>query len=198
MFVKYGHLAAPDTGTDVRETVVVADGLVLVVRICLAGLGGQPHYASAGGVVGDCQGTPARGGDHLVAVERHDTETSECAEYPAVETRAEPLRGVLDDRYAIAVGNLHYAVYAVGHAVERHHHDCLGLAAGDGNAVAYGGVKQVGVYVPGLTLRVDKHRCGATVGHGIGRRAECERLHHHLVAAAHTTRQQGKMDGRRA
>ena len=41
--VEDGHLATANTGADVAHTVVIADGLMLIIRITLAGLRGEPH-----------------------------------------------------------------------------------------------------------------------------------------------------------
>ena len=193
--VEHGHLAAADARADVAHAVVVAYGLVLVVGVRLAGLGGVPHHPLAVGGVAADQGAAARGGDHLVAVERQHPELSERAQLLPVETRAEALGGVLDHRDAVAPGHLHDAADVVGHAVKGHRDDGLGLAAGLRQAVPDGPLEQLRVHVPARRLGVDEHRRGAAVRHRVGRGAEGERLHDDLVAGDYAARHQGQVDG---
>ena len=69
MVVDDGHLATPDTSADVRHAVVIADGLMLVVRISLAGLGGEENSVLFGlQIVADQCSSPT-GSDDFVAVE---------------------------------------------------------------------------------------------------------------------------------
>lgn len=44
MRIENSHLAATDTCANIGHTIVVADGSVLVVRICVTSLSGIPHY----------------------------------------------------------------------------------------------------------------------------------------------------------
>ena len=43
VFVRHRHLAATDTGADVRHTIVVSNLFMLIVRIALSSLSGIPH-----------------------------------------------------------------------------------------------------------------------------------------------------------
>ena len=43
MFIQHRHLATSDTGTDIRHTIVVADLLMLIIRIRLTGLRSIEH-----------------------------------------------------------------------------------------------------------------------------------------------------------
>ena len=141
MFGGDGHLPAAYAGADVRHAVVVADGLVLVVGIALARLRGVPHYLALGLGIGTYQRAAARGRDHLVAVERQHAVAPEGAQHLSAETRAEAPRRHPRPRNAVFVGHLHDAVDAVGHAVERHGHDGLGLAPRACDAVGNGAVE---------------------------------------------------------
>ena len=48
MLIKDGHLSTSDTGTDVTHTIVVTHRLMMIVRVCLTGLGGVPHHTVTG------------------------------------------------------------------------------------------------------------------------------------------------------
>ena len=63
------HLTTADTCTYVGHAVVVANGGMLVVRICIACLGGIPHDGVSIFCITADEGTTARGSDHLVAIE---------------------------------------------------------------------------------------------------------------------------------
>ena len=65
-----------------------------------------------------------------------------------------------------SVGNGHNAVNLVGHTVERHGHDGLGVLAGLGLAVFDSRLQQRGVHVPSVLLGTDEHGLGATIGDG--------------------------------
>lgn len=103
--VEHGHLPAADAGADVRHAVVVADLLVLVIGERLAGLRGEEHRPASGLVVGDDQRTAARGGNHLVAVERQRTQCPERAALAPLELRAKGLGGILQHRDSIPFGH---------------------------------------------------------------------------------------------
>ena len=195
VLIEHGHLAATDTCTDVAHAVIETNGGMLVVGIGITGLGGQPHnLVSILGRAAD-EGSATAGGDHLVAVEGEDSVLAKGAQHLTVEARTHTLGSVLDDRDAIAVGNGHDAVDMVGHAVERHGHDGLGVAAGTGLAVEDGLLEQFRVHIPGVLLGTNEHGLGATIGNGVRGGAEGEALHAHLVARAHATGEQRQMDG---
>ena len=185
MLIEHGHLSTTDAGADVRHAVVVANGLMLIVRIGLAGLGGQPHDLLPSLLVGADECAAARGGDHLVAVEGEHAVAAEGAQHLSLPAATEAFGGVFDDGDVVFRGDLHDTVDVVGHAIERHGHDGLGLTACLGDAVADGLLHQLGVDVPRVLLAVDEDGCRAEVGNGVGRGAEGERLHDDLVARPH-------------
>ena len=92
-----GHLAAAYTRADIGHTVIVSDALVLIVGISLAGLGGVEHNLGLALLVRADKRASARGGYHLVAVERQYSVPAECSEHPPVEPGTETLCGILDD-----------------------------------------------------------------------------------------------------
>ena len=69
MRIENGHLAAADTSAYIGHTVVVADGSMLIVRICIAGLGGIPHNLVSLFRIAANEGAASGSGNHLVAVE---------------------------------------------------------------------------------------------------------------------------------
>ena len=118
-------------------------------------------------LVGHHESSAARGGNHLVAVERQHAKAAEGATHAAVVARAEALGGVLYHRYAIFVGHGQDVVDAGGHAVEIHHHYGLRLAPRGGDAVGDGVVEELRVHIPAVRLRIDKHGRGAQISHGV-------------------------------
>ena len=115
-----------------------------------------------------------------------------------VEARTETLGRVLYNGNIVSVGDLHDAVDAVRHAVERHRHNRLGLASGFGDAVLDRLLKQLGIHIPRLPLGIHKHRRSAEVSHRMARGAERKRLHQHLIARSDSARNQRQMHRRRA
>ena len=85
VLIEHRHLAAPYTCTNVAHAVVVAYVDVLIVGIALTGLGGIIHDLVFGRHIGTHQCATTRGGDHFVAVERHDAKLPERAHHLAVE-----------------------------------------------------------------------------------------------------------------
>ena len=130
MFIQDGHLTATDAGTDIRHTVVVANCLVLVVGIRLAGLGGIPKdFVLQFGIVAH-QRTAAGGGNHLVAIEGKHAIASEGAEYLPFIARAEAFCRVFHHGNAVLVGNRHDTVAVVGHTIQCHRDNGFGVFAG--------------------------------------------------------------------
>ncbi len=168
---------------------------VLVVGVGLACLRCVEEDAVLGLGVGAYEGSSAGGGYHLVSVEAEHAVAPEGAEDSSVEGASEALGGVLYHGYAVAVGDLGYAVDPVWHAVERHGYYGLWLAAGDGHAVVDGLLEEVGVDVPRVRLGVDEDGRGPEVCHRVARGAEREGLHQHLVAGADAACQQSQVDG---
>ena len=167
MVVDHRHLSAAYAGADVAHAVVVADVLVLVVWIALAGLCGVEEYLVPVLLIVAYQSSPTRRRDHLVAVEGKHAVFAERTEHLPVEARAESLGCVLDHGDAVSAGDLHDAVDSVGHAVEGHGDDGLRGPACLGDAVPDGLLEEVGVHVPGIRLGVYEDRCGAEVGDGV-------------------------------
>ena len=69
MGIENGHLAAAYTGAYIGHTVVVSDGSVLIVRICIAGLCCLPHNLIGIFRIAANQGTTTGSGNHLIAIE---------------------------------------------------------------------------------------------------------------------------------
>ncbi len=190
-----GHLAASYAGADVAHAVVVADVLVLIVGIWLAGLCCVEHRSAARVVVGTYECASARGGDHLVAVEAEYAVETEGAALVAAIGRAESFGGVLDHWDVIASGYVEDAVHVGRHAVEVYGDDGGGLASGHRDAVVDGALEQGGVHIPGRRLGVDKYRSRSDVCHGVGRCGESEALAYHLVAGLYAGEYQAQVYG---
>ena len=195
--VRHRHLTPADTRTDVRHAVVVADALVLVVGIRLAGLGRVEHDLVLRRRIGADESTAARGRNHLVAVERQHAVPAERAQHPSVEPGAEALRSILYHRDTVAAGYLHYLINPVGHAVQSHRDDRLGSLARPGDTVLDRLLQQSGIHIPGLFFRIHEHRPRPKIGHRMRRSAEREALHHHLIPGPNPAGYQRQMHRRR-
>ena len=70
MRLRDSHLTTTDTSTDIRHAVVVTDSLMLIIRVSFASLRSIPHNGILVlGILAN-QRAAARGGNHLVPVER--------------------------------------------------------------------------------------------------------------------------------
>ena len=192
------HLTTTDTRTDITHAIVVANLLVLIVGIALTILCGVHHDLTPGVFIRRDQGTSARGGYHLIAVEAQDAEFTEGTQHLTLIARAEALCCILDDRNLIAIGNLHDAVNLIGHAIEGDRDDGLGRLAGLGDTILNGLLQQVGVHVPRFALRIDEYRRCAQIRNRMARGTEREALDNDLIARAYATGYQCQMHGRRA
>ena len=190
------HLTTTDTSTDITHAIVVANLLMLIVGIALAILCGVHHNLAPSVFIRRDQGTSARGGNHLIAVETQNAEFAEGTQHLTLIARAEALCGILDDRNLIAIGNLHDAVYLIGHAIESHRYDGLGFLAGLCDSVNDRLLQQVGVHVPGIALRIDEYRRCAQIRNRMTRGTEREALDNDLIARSYATGNQGQMHGR--
>ena len=76
-----------------------------------------------------------------------------------------------------------------------HGDDCFGLAAGLGDAVGDGRVKQFGVHVPRPGLAVDKYGLCALVDNRVGRGGKCEALADDFVALSYAEEHEREMYG---
>ena len=182
MVLKDSHLAAADAGAYIRHTVVVANLLVLVIRVTLAVLGRVHHNLTPGLLVGRDERAAAGSRNHLVAVEGKDSVFAECAQDLTVEAGAEAFGGILDDRNSVSVSYFHDAVYPVRHAVERHRDYRLRGAARLGDPVLDRLLQEIRIHIPSVRFTVHEYRSGAKVGDRMGGGAESEALHQHLVA----------------
>ena len=129
------HLPTADTCADVGHPIIIADLLVLIVRIALAVLRSVHHDPAPLIIRRSDERAATGGGDHLVAVERQHAELSEGAAAAPGKFGAHGLGGVLNHGDVVLGGHLHDAVDLGGHAVEVGGDDGFGLAAGAGFAV---------------------------------------------------------------
>ena len=127
--LRHRHLSASDTGADVRHAVIVADFGVLVVGVGIAGLSGVPHDVLFAICIVADKGAASRSRNHLIAIERQNAEAAEGAQHFSVKARSETLSRIFHYGNAVLVGNGHDAFAVVGHTVERHRHDGLGIFA---------------------------------------------------------------------
>ena len=193
MLFEHFHLSASDARADVGHTVVVAYLLVLIVGICLTCLGSVEHdFLLALRVRADQRASPGSR-NHLVAIEREDAEPSEGAADLSVKTAAEAFGRILDDRDAVLLPHRDYLVNPSRHAIQINRNDRLGLSSGFRDSVVYRLLEQLWIHVPGVRLRVYEHRGCPEVAYGVGRGAERETLHQHLVSRTDTAGNKGKV-----
>ena len=127
---QHRHLSATDAGADIREAVVVSDGGMVVVRIGITRLGGIPHDLRRVRLRATDQRSSARGGDHLISIEREDTKPSEGAQHLTIIAGAHPLSSILHHGDAVLIRYRHDLIDPVGHTIERHGNDRLGVPSG--------------------------------------------------------------------
>ena len=197
MVVGDGHLSTPDTCADVAHAVVIADRLVLVVGISLAGLHRIPFHLLPCFFVRTDQCSATRGRNHLVAVERHDAVVTEGAHDPALVSRSEGFGSILQHRDVVFVGDGHNLVDLRGHAVEIHSDNGLGLLAGLLDSVFNSRLQQFRVHIPGILLRVNHDGRSTYVTDRVRRGTERKALHQHLVAHAYAQCHQSQVHSRR-
>ena len=185
----------PDAGRYVAEAIVVAYALMLIPRIRLAGLCGIVHRQFPFLFIGTYQGSSSGGGYHFVAVERQDSIFAESAAHSPLVAASECFCGVFKYRDAPFLCHFQNLGNLCGHSVEIDGDYGLWLFAGFLYSVGYRVVEQGGVHVPCVGLSVHKHRCGPDICHGIGRRAERETLHNHLIVATRSQRHKAEMNG---
>ena len=168
---------------------------MLVVGIGLAGLRSQPHHLLPHLPVWTDKRSSSRRSDHLIAVETQHTIVTEGTQYLPFVARTEALGVILNDGDVVLAGNLHDAVNLIGHAIEGNGDDGFRLTASLGDTVLDGLLKQLGVYVPGVGLRVHKYWRGSQIGDRIAGGTESKALHHHLIAGLHIAGYQCQMYG---
>ena len=127
MVFHHSHLSAADTGANIAHAVVIADSLMLIIRISLSGLGGIPHNLVGSLLVRANQGTTTTGGDHLVTIKGEYTILAEGPQHLTIIARAKTLGSILDDGDIVLLPYLHDALDIVGHTVQCHWHDSLGV-----------------------------------------------------------------------
>ena len=193
MVIHHCHLAATYTCTNIAHAVVEAYLLVLIVRIALAILRGIHHNLAPFFFISCHQGTTARSGNHLVAIERQHSILAKCAQYLTFPTATETLSGIFNHGDVVAVSNLHNLINLVRHTVQCHWHDGFRLLSGLSNAVFNGLFQQFRVHVPGVLLAIDKHGRSTEVGNRMTRSTESKALHQHLIAWLHATVDKSQM-----
>lgn len=194
VLLEHRHLTAADARADVGHAVVVADFLVLVVRVCLSGLGGVEHDFLLALHVRADQRAAAGGGDHLVAVEREYAEAAESAADLSVEAAPEALGRVFDDGDAVFFADGEDFIDSSGHAIQINRNDGLGLPSGFCYSVLNRSFQQFRVHVPGIRFRIHEDRCGSEVADRVGGCAEGEALDQHFVAGLDAAGDERKVD----
>ena len=165
MLLQHRHLPPANPGANVRHPVVIPDLFMLVIGIRLTGLRRVKHNLLLRRRIRTDQGTAARGGDHLVAVERQDTVTAErTANFP-IKPTAQAFRRILNHRNIIPVSHRHDLIDPGGHTIQVNRHDRLGFLARHPDPVLNCLFQENRIHIPSLRLRVDKDRCRSKVGH---------------------------------
>ena len=198
MLIHNRHLTTTNACTHIAHSIIIADFLVLIIRITLAILRGIHHHLAPSLVGRRNQRTATAGGNHLIAIKTQHTVAAKRAQHTPLIARAKALGSILNHRNIVAIGNLHNAIAIVGHAIERHRNNRLRLTPRDGNSILNSRLQQVRVHIPSVGLRIHKHRRGAKVSDRMRRCAKREALHYHLIAGTHTASHQRQMHGSRA
>ena len=190
MIFHHRHLSTAYAGTNITHPVIIADSLMLIIRISLTSLSSIPHNLLLGRHVRTNQCAASRGRNHLITIERQHPVLTERAQHLTAEPRAKALGCIFYHRNPIAVGNLHDAVNPVRHAIQSNGYYRLRLLPSLGDAVFDSLLHQFRVHVPCIPFRVNKHWRSSQVGYRVRRSAERKRLHNHLVARSDATCQQ--------
>ena len=198
MLIKDGHLSTSDTGTDVTHTIVVTHSLMMIVRVCLTGLGGVPHHTVTSLHIRTDERTATRGGDHLVAIERQDAKTSEGTNDTSLIPGTEALCRIFHYRDVVTGSDSQDLIDLGRHAIEIDGHDGLRLTSCQGDTVVDGLFEQLRIHIPGFRLGVDHDRGGTQILDRMGGGTEGKTLHQDFVARTYATSQQSKMDGCRS
>ena len=152
MRIQNSHLAATDTRTNIRHTIIVTDSRMLIIRIRITSLRSIPHNLI--GILRIAANESAATGsrNHLIAVERQHAVLAESSEHLTVETRTHTLSGILDHRNPILLRNRHNLVNVIRHTIKRHRHNslritpCLLLPVNDSL------LQQYRIHIPSLRL----------------------------------------------
>ena len=189
MLIKDNHLSTSDTCTDVTHTIVVTHRLMMIVRICLTGLGGVPHHTVTSLHIRTDERTATRGGDHLVAIERQDAKISERTHDTSLIPGTKTLCRIFQHRDVVTGSDSQDLIDFGRHAIEIDGHDGLRLSSSQGNTVFDGLFEQLRIHVPGFCLGIDHDRRGTQILDRMGGGTESKALHQHLVARSYATSQ---------
>ena len=159
------ELAESDTGGDIAEAIVIADGGMLVMRRGVPGLG-REKFSLFGEfrIIGD-QHAPSPGGDDFIAVEGMDADKAKGTRRGFSIGRAQGLGGVFDEFDAMLIATGFDGGDVRRLAVEVHKDKRLGRLTGLG-FLFDDGAREGGIHVPTLFFRVDEDGLGAEIGDG--------------------------------
>ena len=152
MFIGYCHLTATDASADVRHTIVIANLLMLVIRIIFASLCCVEHDFLFRSLVITDERASTRGSYHLISIERQDTILAESTENLTFIFRAETLSCIFYNRNLIAVSDFHYLLNFIRHTIESHRNYSFRFLAGLSDAVFDGFFKKLRVHVPSVAF----------------------------------------------
>ena len=169
---------------------------MLIVWICVTSLCSIPHYIILWVGISTNQGTTTRGSDHLVAIERENTELAKCTEHLTIVATTKALGSILYNWNIIAIGNLHNAVNLVWHTIESNRNDSLWSLTRLCDTILDSLFQKVWIHIPCISLRINEYRSCTKVCNRMRRRTERKWLHDNLIARTYATSEKGKMHSR--
>ena len=187
MIIEHLHLTTTNTCTHVTHTVVVTDFRMLIIRVRIARLSSVPHNIVCILLVTANQRTTTRSRNHLVAVERQHTKTTERTQHLTIEARTQPFGGILNHRNTILVCYRHNSLTVVRHTIECHRNYCLRILTYSRLALNDSFFQQLRIHIPSFSLRVDEHWLCTKISNRMRRSTEGERLHAHLIPRLYAT-----------
>ena len=84
MLIHYRHLSTTDARANITHTVIIADFLMLVIRVGFSGLCGKKHDAVLRFLIRAYQSPATRSGDHLVAIKTQHAIMTEGTQHLAI------------------------------------------------------------------------------------------------------------------
>ena len=195
VFFQNKHLPTADTRTDITQTVIVADMLMLIVWEGLTCLRSKELHP-----VGLClgmtnQGSSPTGGNHFVAIEGKDAVFAKGSAILPVVHGPHRLSGIFDHGDVVGSSDLHNLIDTCRIAIKIDGNNSLWLSSRLLYSIFYGCLQQGRIHVPGTFFTIDKNRGCAKVANRIGRSRECKALTNHLITGTNAQHDQRQMNG---
>ena len=193
MLLKHRHLSSSDTGTDIAHPVVIADMLMLIVRISLTCLSGIIHNLLLGCRIRTDQSPATRSRNHLISIKGQDSITAESSAHLSFVTAPHTFRSILNHRNLIFIGHRHDLIYLSGHTIQIYGYNRFRLFSRLFDTVQDGLFQQYRIHIPGFRLGIYKNRSGSQISYGMRRSTESKGLHQDFITRSYSTGQQRQM-----